>query len=168
MNNLFALKTILKTLIGASVAASFIALPIRANEDNLVDKITDAELILSQNFSDSVLQNVSLEDRLNNTETTDNFNKIIGLTGLAIGTGVIGYHLTRAYKPSLVNSIPAINNQSASILDRVSPKLRRELLRLVHNRQTASRLLSGTLTSHPGRSPNWLAEKVIYDLKRDR
>ena len=94
--------------------------------------------------------------------------KIVGLTGLAIGTGVIGYHLTRAYKPSLVNSLPTINNQSASILERVSPKLRRELLRLVHNRQTASRLLSGTLTSHPGRSPNWLAEKVIYDLKRDR
>ena len=153
MKNLFTLKTIIKTLVSASVATSLIALPVRANEDNLVAKITNEELILSQT---------------NNTEPTDNLNKIIGLTGLAIGTGVIGYHLTRANKPSLVNSIPAINNQSASILDRVSPKLRRELLRLVHNRQTASRLLSGTLTSHPGRSPNWLAEKVIYDLKRDR
>ena len=153
MKNLFTLKTIIKTLVSASVATSLIALPVRANEDHLVAKITNEELILSQT---------------NNTEPTDNLNKIIGLTGLAIGTGVIGYHLTRANKPSLVNSIPAINNQSASILDRVSPKLRRELLRLVHNRQTASRLLSGTLTSHPGRSPNWLAEKVIYDLKRDR
>ena len=153
MNNLFTLKTVLKTLISASVATSLIALPVRANEDNLVAKITNEDLILSQT---------------NNTEPTDNFNKIIGLTGLAIGTGVIGYHLTRANKPSLVNSIPAINYRGASLLDRVSPKLRRELLRLVHNRQTASRLLSGTLRSHPGRSPNWLAEKVIYDLKRDR
>ena len=168
MKNLSTLKTILKTLIGASVATSFIALPVRANEDNLVDTITNAELILSQNFSYGVPQSGSRRDRLNNTEPTDNLNKIVGLTGLAIGTGVISYHLTRAYKPSLVNSLPTINNQSASILERVSPKLRRELLRLVHNRQTASRLLSGTLTSHPSRSPNWLAEKVIYDLKRDR
>ncbi|MDJ0690679.1 MAG: hypothetical protein QNJ41_19485 [Xenococcaceae cyanobacterium MO_188.B32] len=94
--------------------------------------------------------------------------KIVGITGLAIGTGVIGWHLTRAYKPSLVNSVPTINNNNSSLLDRVSPKLRQQLLRLVHNRQTANRLLSGTLTNHPGRSPNWLAEKVIYDLQRDR
>ena len=155
MNYLFVLKTIIQTLIGASVATSLIASPVQAREDNIVDKITNQELILSQT---------------NNIEPTDDVKKIVGITGLAIGTGVIGYHLTRAHKPSLLNSITATNNrnQSASILDRVSPKLRRELLILVHNRQTASRLLSGTLTSHPGRSPNWLAEKVIYDLKRDR
>ena len=169
MNNLSTLKTILKTLIGASVATSLIALPVRANEDNLVDKITNAELILSQNFSDSAPQSGSLRDRPIYPEPSDNFKNIVGIIGLAIGTGVIGYHVTRAYKPSLVNSLATINeNKSSSILDRVSPKLSRELLRLVHNRQTASRLLSGTLTSHPGRSPNWLAEKVIYDLKRDR
>ncbi|MEL6909984.1 MAG: hypothetical protein AAFO85_07230 [Cyanobacteria bacterium J06598_4] len=155
MNSLFTLKTVLKTLVGASIASGLMALPVKANEDNLADRTFNSELIFSQNFSD-------------NAETTDDFNKIVGLTGLAIGTGVIGYHLSRADKPSLVNSIPAPNRQSTSLLDRLSPKLRRELLRLVHNRQTASRLLAGTLTSHPGRSPNWVAEKVIYDLKRDR
>lgn len=87
------------------------------------------------------------------------------MAGLAIGTGIVGYHLTRAYKPSVANyPFPRDN----STLDRVSPKLRRELLRLVHDRATASRLLSGTLVSHPHRSANWIAEKVIYDLKRDR
>ncbi|WP_319418894.1 hypothetical protein [Pleurocapsa sp. FMAR1] len=42
-----------------------------------------------------------------------------------------------------------------------------KLLRLVHNKQTANRLLRGTMLGHADR-PNWLAEKVIYDLERDR
>lgn len=162
MHKIFSLKTILTTLIGTSIASSLMALPVRANEDNLVNESINAELTLSQNFD-------GYGDLPENGSSGDNFKNIVGITGLAIGTGVVAYHLTRAYKPSLVNSIPAINNNNnASLLDRISPKLRQELLRLVHNRQTANRLLSGTLTSHPGRSPNWLAEKVIYDLKRDR
>ena len=160
MNKILTLKTILTTLIGTSFASSLMYLPAKASEDNVVPQTTNAELIFSQNFN--------YGDRFNDNSSTDNLNKIVGLTGLAIGTGVIGYHLTRAYKPSLVNSIPAINNNSALIIDRISPKLRKELLRLVNNRQTANRLLSGALSSHPHRSVNWLAEKVIYDLKRDR
>ena len=154
--NKFSLKTIVTTLIGTGIAGSLIALPVRASEDNLIEPTS--HLILSQ---------VSDGER-NYTESSDNFKNIIGLTGLAIGTGVVGYHLTRAYKPSLANSLPTVNNSSTSLLARVSPKLRRELLRLVHNQQTADRLLSGTFNSHRDRSANWLAEKVIYDLKRDR
>ena len=161
MNRIFILKTILTTLISTSIASSLMALPIRANENNLVNKSDHTELILSQNFD-------GYGNRARYPEPTDDFKKIVGITALALGTGVIAWHLTRAYKPSLVNSVPTISNHHASLLDRVSPKLRRELLRLVHNQQTANRLLSGTLTSHPSRSPNWLAEKVIYDLKRDR
>ena len=159
MNKLFFLKTILTSLIGTSIASSLIALPVRANEDNLVESTNRTELILSQtNYSDRPYN-----------EPSDNFKNIVGLTGLAIGTGVIGYHLTRAYKPSFPNSLSSQNNSNGNtLLSRVNPKLRRELLRLVHNQQTANRLLSGTLNSHPGRSANWLAEKVIYDLERDR
>lgn len=161
MNKIFSLKTILTTIISTSIASSLMALPIRANEDNLVNESNNTELILSQNFD-------SYGDRSRYPEPTDSLKKIVAITSLAVGTGVIGWHLTRAYKPSLVNSLPAISNHNASLVDRVSPKLRQQLLRLVHNRQTANRLLSGTLRSNPGRSPNWLAEKVIYDLKRDR
>lgn len=168
MHKIFNLKTILTTVISASVATSFIVLPVKKSEANLVDKTTNTELNLSQNFDYSTPQNGSFQDRPNNDLPTDNFKNVVGITGLAIGTGFIGWHLTKTYKPSLVNSLPTLNNSKISLLDRVNPKLRRELLRLVHNRQTASRLLSGTLTSHPGRSPNWLAEKVIYDLERDR
>ena len=158
--NKFSFKTILTTAIGASIAGSLIASPVKADEDSLF-RSTNSEAILSQ---------VDYRDRTYNTEPSDDFKNIVGLTGLAIGTGVVGYHLTRAYKPSLANSLPTLNNSNSgsSLLNSISPKLRRELLRLVHNRQTANRLLSGTLNSHPGRSANWLAEKVIYDLKRDR
>lgn len=148
--------SLLTTLIGAGVVNS-LTIPVQAQEKNLVDE-TKTELISNQNYS--------YGDR-NYTEPTDNFKYIVGLSGLAIGTGVVGYHVTRAHKPAWANSLPTVNH-NAVLLDRVSPKLRRELLRLVHNQETASRLLSGTLRSHPDRHPNWLAEKVIYDLKRDR
>ncbi|WP_036481116.1 hypothetical protein [Myxosarcina sp. GI1] len=156
-----AFKTILTTIVSTGIAGALMALPVRANEDNLIYKSKDAELTLSQNYYD-------YSDRPNNNEPANDFNKTIGLIGLAVGTGFVGWRVARSYKPSVENSIPALNNHNASLLDRVSPKLRQQLLRLVHNRQTADRLLSGTLLSHPNRSPNWLAEKVIYDLQRDR
>ncbi|MEO0834599.1 MAG: hypothetical protein AAFY16_01070 [Cyanobacteria bacterium J06642_3] len=155
---MFDLKTILTTLISTGFASSLIALPVGANEDTLVKPVND-ELILSQ---------IDYGNRYSN-EPSDSLKNAVGLGVLAIGTGVIGYHVSRAYKPSLVNSLPTINNSSSTtLLARVSPKLRQELLRLVHNQQTANRLLNGTSNSHPGRSANWIAEKVIYDLKRDR
>lgn len=161
---IIAWKTLLTTLIGTGIAGSLATMPVKAGND-LVKSSTSSELTLSQvNESD---YQISQRYRPNNPESWDNFQNVVGLTGLAIGTGVIGYYVTRAYKPSLANSIPA-GNSTGSLLDRINPKLRKELLRLVHNKATASRLLTGTLTSHPGRSPNWVAEKVIYDLKRDR
>lgn len=153
----FTGRVLLTTLIGTSVAGSLVALPVRANEDNLAES-NNVELILSQ---------ANYRESYPNAEPADDLKNLIGLTGLAIGTGIVGYHLSRAYKPSLAN-LPTANKGGTISLDRVSPKLRRELLRLVHNQQTASRLLSGTSNSHPGRSANWVAEKVIYDLKRDR
>ena len=154
---MFSLKTILTTLIGTGLVSSIVALPVRANEDDLV-KSTNAELILSQ---------MNYDSGSNNNEPSDNFKNIVGLTGLAVGTGIIGYHVSKAYKPSFA-ALPNVNNSSSDLLTRVSPKLRRELLRLVHNQQTANRLMKGTFINHPGRSANWVAEKVIYDLKRDR
>ncbi|MGF1542695.1 MAG: hypothetical protein ACFCU5_20015 [Pleurocapsa sp.] len=102
-----------------------------------------------------------------NNNSTNDLNKIIGITGLAAGTAVIAYQLLRRNKSASSNFWHDRNND-ALLLDRVSPKLRQKLLRLVHNKQTANRLLMGTMFSHSHRSPNWLADKVIYDLERDR
>lgn len=157
----FSWKTILTTLIGTGIAGGLVALPVEANENSIIEESTaNSELILSQaNYG-----NYAESDR-----SSDSWKNIIGLTGLAIGTGVVGYHLTHAYKPSLVDSLPTISNSnSKTLLTRINPKLRRELLRLVNDRATVNRLLNGTLNSHPGRSANWVAEKVIYDLKRGR
>ena len=152
---MFSLKTIVTTLIGTGIAGSLATLPVRASE---AKAIANADLTVSQIY-----------DNPSNNETSDSLKNLVGLTGLAIGTGVIGYHVSKVYKPSLANSPPiASNGSSTGLLARVNPKLRRELLGLVHNQATANRLLSGTANSHPGRSANWIAEKVIYDLKRDR
>lgn len=54
-------------------------------------------------------------------------------------------------------------------IDQASPKLQKQLLRLLHNdRDTASRLLAQIKLHNPNQSVNWAAEKVIYDLERDR
>ena len=153
---MFSLKTILTTLIGTGIAGGLVALPVQANE-NTITEAANADTIAQINY-----------DNRYNDEPSDSLKNIFGLTGLAIGAGAVGYHVSKAYKPSLVNSLPRTNQTSDTLLTRVNPKLRRELIRLVHNQATANRLMNGTSISHPGRSANWLAEKVIYDLKRDR
>lgn len=165
MNQIFSLKTILATLISTGTVIGLAALPVQGTENS--DRSTKAELILSQNFDYGDFD-VNQRYPSENVEPTDNLKHIIGLTGLVIGTGAIGYHLTKVNKPSLADPLLNFKQDNGILLDRISPKLRRELLRLVNNPQTANRLLSGTLMSHAGRSPNWAAEKVIYDLKRDR
>ena len=152
---MFAFKTVLTTLIGTGIAAS-LTTSVRATE-NTVTETANADIIAQ----------IDYDNRYGN-EPSDGLKNIVGLTGLAIGTGIIGYHVSKAYKPSFANNFPVGNGSSTALITSVSPKLRRELLRLVHNRATANRLLSGTANSHPGRSANWVAEKVIYDLKRDR
>jgi hypothetical protein len=122
--------------------------------------------IVNQAATDNLNTLPWLNDSQQNN-STDNINRIIGVTGLSIGTGFIGYRLYRAYQPCLANSLP-YSNANNSLLDSLSPKLRQKLLQLVHNRETANRLLTGTMLSHATRSPDWLAEKVIYDLERDR
>lgn len=154
---MFGLKTILTTLISTGIAGSVVTSPVTVNETNLA-RTKEPQLTLSQiNYHNNPEQN-ELDSRLKN---------IIGVTGLAMGTIAIAYNLNKARQPSLANSSLKWNN-SNSLLDRVSPKLRRELLRLINDRATVDRLLNGTSRIHPGRSANWIAEKVIYDLKRGR
>lgn len=54
-------------------------------------------------------------------------------------------------------------------IDRASPKLRKQLLTLLHNdKETADRLVAQIKRNNPNQSTNWAAEKAIYDLERDR
>lgn len=58
---------------------------------------------------------------------------------------------------------------STTQIDQASPKLRKQLLTLLHNdKETADRLVAQIKRNNPNQSTNWAAEKAIYDLERDR
>ncbi len=147
--------------LAAVIATGLMAIPTKAvpSQEERISAIDAAEIYQPDDRT-------WLNDARENS-STDDLNRIIGFTGLGVGTGFIAYRLYRAYQPASANSLP-YGNTNTLLLDRLSPKLRKTLLQLVHNRETANRLLTGTMLSHADRSPNWLAEKVIYDLKRDR
>jgi hypothetical protein len=97
------------------------------------------------------------------SEPIGDLGKTIGVTALGVGATSLIWYANKANKPSLPTS------GSELFIDRVSPKLRKRLLTLVHNdRQIANRLLAGARISHPDRSIDWLADKVVYNLERDR
>jgi hypothetical protein len=141
----------------AVIATGLFAIPTKAlpSQEQRVS-VADAANLNDRVWLDTVRENSS----------TDNINRIIGITGLSIGGGFIAYRLYRHDKASVTNL--ANGKTNTLLLDRLSPKLRKKLLQLIHNRETANRLLTGTMLTHADRSPNWLAEKVIYDLERDR
>lgn len=158
----------------AAIASGLFAIPTKAvlSQEKQMSVADAAEIYQPDERTPNLAIASNLDDRTwldaaGENSSTDNINRIIGITGLSLGAGFIVYRLNRANKPSLANSLP-YGNTNTLLLDRLSPKLRKKLLQLVHNRETANRLLTGTMLSHADRSPNWLAEKVIYDLERDR
>ncbi len=51
---------------------------------------------------------------------------------------------------------------------RVSAATQNQLYRLVHDQQAVERLIEHTRSYNSGRSEQWIWEKVIHDLERDR
>jgi hypothetical protein len=103
----------------------------------------------------------------NQVSATKNPTRILILAGLISGGGIIGWQLSRQ-RPSRRLSPSFGKTSSKALINRVSPKLRRQLLRLINDPKTANRLLIGIHQHHRDRDPDWLAEKVIYDLRRGR
>ncbi|MEL6442558.1 MAG: hypothetical protein AAFQ80_25365 [Cyanobacteria bacterium J06621_8] len=99
----------------------------------------------------------------------DYLGKILLMAGLASGAGLIGWQLSR-YRQSVPSGkvFQPTKQKQKMLLDRVSPRLRRRLLRLINDPKTVNRLLGGIEKNHPHRSPDWMAEKVIYDFQRGR
>ncbi|MBF2064893.1 MAG: hypothetical protein IGS39_10805 [Calothrix sp. C42_A2020_038] len=59
--------------------------------------------------------------------------------------------------------------QNTLTIDQINGKLRTQLLSLLHRDiPAANRLLTQAKFKYPNRTTNWYAEKVIYDLTRDR
>lgn len=111
-------------------------------------------------------------DRLALDQTASNNNdylsKILIIAGFASGAGIIGWSLSSRDRYSRKSSLTIGKIKRKALIDRVGPKLRRKLLRLINDPKTANRLLMGIQKDHPQRSPDWLADKVIYDLRRGR
>ena len=104
-----------------------------------------------------------------NSESSENLGNLSRILTIGlVGAGAAGlmWGINKGNK-SLGTNVNSANY--ASWIDRVSPPLRKKLLKLLYNdRRTANRLIAGASTTNPGRSVNWLAEKVIYELERDR
>jgi hypothetical protein len=63
----------------------------------------------------------------------------------------------------------SLQNQNVLNINQVNGKLRAQLLTLLHKDvQAANRLLTQAKFKYPNRTTTWYAEKVIYDLTRDR
>jgi len=102
-------------------------------------------------------------------ETPAEVNRVAVLAIALGGSAAIGLGLSavvdrqRRSQPSR----PARSNDVS--LDRVSRPLRQKLVRSLHDDQaTATRLFTQAQFKYPGKTPDWYAEKVIYDLERDR
>ncbi|MEL6494344.1 MAG: hypothetical protein AAFQ41_04370 [Cyanobacteria bacterium J06623_7] len=120
--------------------------------------------------SSILLANANDSSNPNNYAESTDLTRILVLIVLISVFGFTGWHLSRqSYSGRDRNSRPGLakTNRRAPI-DRVSPKLRRQLLRLINDPKTANRLLMGVQKHHADRDPDWLAEKVIYDLRRGR
>ncbi|MEM1393232.1 MAG: hypothetical protein AAF316_03980 [Cyanobacteria bacterium P01_A01_bin.80] len=95
-----------------------------------------------------------------------NNGKTLVLAAIGVGAAGVIWGLKRQNKRL---SPQSLNRKDDISIEQANPRLRKELLRLVGgDRRTANRLIAGIKHSHPGKSINWVVEKVIYDLERDR
>lgn len=88
---------------------------------------------------------------------------------VAAGAGVAFYATRKSSRGSADSPSRSLAAEDSADLNQVRPKLRHQLLRLLHDdRPVANRLLAQAKLKYPDRSTDWCAEKVLYDLKRDR
>jgi hypothetical protein len=100
----------------------------------------------------------------------------LAVIGLALaGSAAIGLGLTavverkRSSRLSWGTGNTSLTPSAPARLDQISSGLQRKLLRLLHDDQGAvKRLFTHMCLKYPGNTANWYAEKIIYDLERDR
>ncbi|HEY9779246.1 MAG TPA: hypothetical protein V6D09_03785 [Leptolyngbyaceae cyanobacterium] len=119
--------------------------------------------------------NTNVADTTNSIVTADSGNDILEetqkvdpvlLSLAAVGGGIaVAVSTKKAKQPFKLNS----RSEGTIRIEQANGKLRKKLMRLLHDdRETANRLLSQAKLKHPNKSVDWYADKVIYDLERDR
>lgn len=75
----------------------------------------------------------------------------------------------RKYNSNKGNRASNASDEKEIRIEQVSQQLQNKVLLLLNgDRNTANRLLNLAKTRHPQNSVQWCAEKVIFDLERDR
>ena len=130
-------------------------------------KITNPSIEVSTNqtFNSDTSRIIAQTDS-DSSGSLGNLSRVLTIGLVGAGAAGLMWQISKGNKSLGIN----VNSpKHTSWIDNTSPPLRRRLLKLLYNdRRTANRLIAGASVSNPGRSVNWLAEKVIYELERDR
>jgi hypothetical protein len=109
----------------------------------------------------------AIERPMRNSPDPDNGSTakaIVGLTILGTGAAMLALTAKRAGYWGTSSNPSSVKPRAQA-----NPRLQKQLLRLLHNDQkAANRLVTHAQRLHPERSADWVLEKVIYDLQRDR
>ena len=177
MRNLFRINTLLATIACTCVAGSVLAGEVNTCSTN--SKSTDICPVAidntkvttvkspAKNHSSTLYTQVSQPQekeestRITSLQSSSGFDThqlILMFLGITIVTAVLQRN---HYKTGDTSIDSDLNNQNNS-------RLYKKLMTLVHSPATAKRLFLNTQKKYPEHSANWLLEKTIYDLNRDR
>ena len=158
-------------IVSTGIVSSLLTLSLRVapafgKVENLISNVRQERTLPVQDNSE--FQPVVLTADVSSDNVGNQIGENATILGLAaIGAGSAG--LIWSFNRQNPTSPQSVNKHGDISIEQANPRLRKELLRLVGgDSRTANRLINGIKQSHPGKSINWVVEKVIYDLERDR
>lgn len=177
MRNLFKNNTVLATIACACFAGNVFAEEVNNCSNNFksndicsvaVDnkKVTTVKIPL-ENGSSNLYSEVS---QPNEKDETVRFTRLqpspdfdaTQVTLMLLGIAVVTVLLQQKSHEN------GSNSTDSDSCNQANSRLQKKLLTLVQSPETAKRLFLSTQSKYPERSANWLLEKIIYDLERDR
>lgn len=177
MHNLFKINTVLATVACTCLTGNVLAEEVNNCSNNsqsqdicpvaLDNKKATTVKSLSENLSSNLYAEVSQQKKKDKTEiftrlqSSPNFDTT-QVTLMLLGMVVVTILLNQN------RDATSSNWKKSDSINQANSRLQKKLLSLVKSPETAKRLFLSTQIKYPERSANWLLEKIIYDLKRDR
>ncbi|MGB6298448.1 MAG: hypothetical protein WBF90_20005 [Rivularia sp. (in: cyanobacteria)] len=177
MRNLFKINTVLATIACACLTGNVFTEEVNNCSNNLkssdicyvaVDnkKVTTVKIPLenrSSNLYSELSQPKEKDETLKFTHLQpspdfDATQVILMLLGIAVVTVLLQQNSNENDS----------NSADSDSYNQANSRLQKKLLILAQSPETAKRLFLSTQTKYPERSANWLLEKIIYDLERNK
>ncbi|BAY84592.1 hypothetical protein NIES267_40880 [Calothrix parasitica NIES-267] len=177
MPNLFKINTVLATIACTCLAGNVLASEVNNCSNNLTSndicpvavdnkKVTTVKAPLENRLTKlyvEVSQPKQKDEtvKLTRLQTSPDFDATqvtLMLLGIAVVTALLQLNLQETDS----------NSTESDSFNQTNSRLQKKLLTLVQSPETAKRLFLNTQNKYPERSANWLFEKTIYDLERDR